>query len=47
VCVRVLVRMCVRVSIKHFLVYVITFEVIHLERKGSPSVGGVLIQVWF
>jgi hypothetical protein len=40
---------CVRVhaSIKHLLIYAISFVVIQFERKESPATGGVLIQVWF
>jgi len=46
VCVCVWVCVCVRVY-KAFFIYVISFDLIHIERKGSPSIFGVLIEVWF
>jgi hypothetical protein len=45
VCVSVCVRACA--SIKHLLIYVISFDAIQFERKGGPSTGGAPIQVWF
>ena len=54
VCERERVYACVCVCVgararvyKEYFIYVILFDVIHSERKGSPSICGVLIAVWF
>ena len=45
-CVCVCVCVCVHLS-NIFFIYVNSFDMIRFERKVSPSIGGVLIQVWF